>query len=568
MSSISLTDDKVERGFLFAWLFLSIWILACAFVVQGEYGDGYQTIVNSRYFFADSPAYFVQRGPLAAVALWPIEIIVQALNIDPLDVRPYHLFSAALHSAYLFICWLLLRRAPGNAIARLLAFGSAILSVVFYSYAPYLSHDLLPGLMFLLLIFLGHRWLEKQRPTDAAWLVLLGAAVTLIKQTYAIFWVTLFAYAVIAWILRWDGGRIDLRKLLSLALLGAISAVISYLGYSLFIGGELPDESLLTRPIRLMAAVTSQYEEGLTGIFPADIYLRNLHNYGVAAMLLVVPGVVIAFRGTDSRMRMIAFCWLTAAIIVQLIEFREVRYLAFLAPLSAMLIVPVAARLLRQKPAAIILIGLVLLDQVRGLTAAAEQITTAPTANVTRFMNAPQGDGAIYMSNILSFVYDAKSSLRQDRYHGIYHLTPFLMHRLTAGETPIAIIGDMRELGMMEIAPGDRIYYANYQMVRRPPWNDDNRPVDIDNFLLVAGNATTVRLAFSNGRYERVDNDGSYIMFIPSADVGQQMPIISQGIVEPEFAADLFGEIDDRQELEVIGIIVEALCQTGSCSYR
>jgi hypothetical protein len=568
MSSISLTDDKVERGFLFAWLFLSIWILACAFVVQGEYGDGYQTIVNSRYFFADSPAYFVQRGPLAAVALWPIEIIVQALNIDPLDVRPYHLFSAALHSAYLFICWLLLRRAPGNAIARLLAFGSAILSVVFYSYAPYLSHDLLPGLMFLLLIFLGHRWLEKQRPTDAAWLVLLGAAVTLIKQTYAIFWVTLFAYAVIAWILRWDGGRIDLRKLLSLALLGAISAVISYLSYSLFIGGELPDEPLLTRPIRLVAAVSSQYKEGLTGIFPADIYLRNLHNYGVAAMLLVVPGVVIAFRGTDSRMRMIAFCWLTAASIVQLIEFREVRYLAFLAPLSAMLIVPVAARLLRQKPAAIILIGLVLLDQVRGLTAAAEQITTAPTANVTRFMNAPQGDGAVYMSNILSFVYDAKSSLRQDRYHGIYHLTPFLMHRLTAGETPIAIIGDMRELGMMEIAPGDRVYFANYQMVRRPPWNDDNRPVDIDNFLLVAGNATTVRLAFNNGRYERVDNDGSYIMFIPSADVGQLMPIISQGIVEPEIAANLFGEIDDRQELEVIGIIVEALCQTGSCSYR
>ena len=568
MSSPLLTNRIVERGFLFLWSVVTIWIFVCALVVQGEFGDGYQTIVNARYFFADSPAYFVQRGPLAAVALWPVEMLVQALNIDPLDVRPYHLFSGALHSAYLVLCWLLLRSAPGNATARLLAFGTAILSVVFYAYAPYLSHDLLPGLLFLVLIFVAHRWLESQRPVDAAWLVLLGAAVTLIKQTYAIFWVTLFAFAVLAWVLKWDGGRVDFRKLVSLGVLGAISAVISYLGYGLFIGGELPDESLLTRPIRLMAAVTSQYKEELISVFPADTYLRNLHNYGVAAMLMVLPGVIMAFRGTDARMRMIAFCWLGAAIVMQLISFREVRYLAFLAPLSAMLVVPVAAWLLRIKPAAIILIGLVLFDQVRGLSSAADQVSEAPGANVTRFMNAPHGDGAVYASNILSFVYDAKSPLQRDRYHGIYHLTPFLLHRLLEGEIRIAIINDMREIGMMGIAPGDRVYYANYQMVRRPPWNDDNSPVDIESFLQVSGDAATIRLVLSNGQYERVDNDGSYVMFIPSPHVGQQMPIISQGVVTRDSAANLFGIVDDRQDLEVVGIIVEALCQSDSCRFR
>jgi len=126
----------------------------------------------------------------------------------------------------------------------------------------------------------------------------------------------------------------------------------------------------------------------------------------------------------------------------------------------------------------------------------------------------------------------------------------------------------MRELAMAGIMPGDRVYVANDQMIRRPPWTEDNSPVNIEDFIQVAGDAATIRLELTNGQYERVDNDGSYIMFLPSAEVGQQMPIISQGVVAAESAASLFGEISDRQELEVIGVIVRALCQSDTCSYR
>jgi len=568
VSGISLTDHQGERWFLVAWLILSLWLAVCAFLVGGEYGDGYQTIVNSRYFFADSPAYFVQRGPLAAVVLWPVELIVQALGLNPLDVRPYHFLSGLLHSAYLFGCWVMLRRAPGSIVTRLLAFATAILTVVFYAYAPYLSHDLLPGLLFLVMIFLAHRWLERQQLGDAIMLILIGAFVTLVKQTYALFWITIVAFAFLSLVLKSDDGRITLRRWLTLTSFAAASAVISWLGYAWFIGGELPDEPFLLRPIKLAAAIGEQYKEDPGNIFPATIYLRNLHNYGIAAMLLILPGVVAAFRGIDSRMRMIAFCWLASAVIIQLIGFREVRYLAFLAPLSAMLIVPVAAWLLRQKAALVILIGLLLVDQVRGLTMAAKQITTAPQSDVTRFISAPQNDGAFFVSYILSFVYDATSPLWRDRYHGTYHLTPLLLHRLYEGEIHIASSNDMRELAMAGIMPGDRVYVANDQMIRRPPWTEDNSPVNIEDFIQVAGDAATIRLELTNGQYERVDNDGSYIMFLPSAEVGQQMPIISQGVVAAESAASLFGEISDRQELEVIGVIVRALCQSDTCSYR
>jgi len=561
-------ESKLERWFLLAWLLVSVWILASAFLVQGEYGDGYQTIVNARYFFGDSQNYYVQRGPLAAVALWPVETIVSAFALDPLDVRPFHVLSALLHSAYLLGCWVLLRYAPGNTAARLLAFGSAILSVVFYAYAPYLSHDLLPGLFFLLLIFLCHRWLEHQSKTDSLYLVLLGAAVTLIKQTYAIFWFALIFYALVAFMLKWDSGRVTARKLIVLSLLAAVSAAISWLGYGLFIAAELPDVSLLARPLSLMAAVSSQYSEGLSALFASDLYLRNLHNYGIAAMLLVIPGLVMAFRGTDARMRLIAVCWLLAAVIMQLVSFREVRYLAFLAPLTAMLMAPVARSLLAHRVYAVAIIAIVLVDQMRGLTVAAEQITSVARANATEFINAPKSSGTVFASSRLNFVYDSASPLLRDRYHGIFHLTPDLLRGLNEGSVNVVMIEDVRRLGLIGIQPGDRVYYSNYAIVRRPPWSEDNQPTDIEKFVQVAGDAATLRLALINDNYEREDNDGSYILFIPANNVGQAMPVISRGSLPAETAAALFGDILDQNRLDVTGVIVKAMCQADSCTSR
>ena len=564
-----LTDTKLERWFLIAWLLVTVWLIACAFLVQGEYGDGYQTIVNARYFFGDSPNYYVQRGPLAAAGLWPVEAATQALALDPLDVRPYHLFSALLHSTYLFGCWLLLRRAAGNAAARLLAFATAILTVLFYAYAPYLSHDLLPGLFFVLQIFLCNRWLERPNVRDASYLVLIGAGVTLIKQTYAIFWVALVVYAVLAALLRWDNGRVTLRKLFTLGGLAAASAVISWVAFALFIDEQLTDASLLARPLALVSAVATQYRGDMAALFPVGLYLRNLPNYGIGAMLLVIPGLVMAFRGTDARMRMIGFCWLVGAVVMQLVGFREVRYLAFLAPLTAMLIVPVVHQLLKQRIVAMVLVAIVLVDQARGLSVAAAQITSTARIDVVAFLQAPEGNGDVFSSQVLSFVYDAASPLIRDRYHGIYHVTPENLIWLHEGAMNVTTIVDPRALGYSNIKPGDRVYYSNNTIIRTPPWQEQNRPLAIEQFLQVAGNATAVELTLDgDGNYEREENDGSYIMFIPFEEVGPQMPVIARGVISLEIASRLYGVTDTQDRLTVTGVVVEALCQADSCSYR
>ena len=566
--STLINSHRSERWFLLLWLTICVWLLICAFVVQGEYGDGYQTIVNARFLFGDSPNYYVQRGPLPAIVLWPVEMFVKIFSLDPIDVRPHHFLSALLHSVYLLGCWILLRRAPGGDVAKLLAFLAAILSVVFYAYAPFLSHDLLPGLFFLLFIFLTHRWLEHRKHQDAIWLILLGAAVTLIKQTYVIVWFSVLLYAVVAWLAKWDSARIGARQILDLTAMAAGSAVISFTAYALFIGPELPDESFFTRPLTLVSAISGQYGDDFAGMFAVDLYFRNLPNYGIAAMLLVLPGVVFAWRGSDARMRQIAFCWLLAIVVMQLLGFREARYLGFLAPLTAMLIVPVVQKLLAHRATAAILVLIVVFDQYRGIMTAAVPVTAAAKVDVARVINAPPGGGTVHASSVLSFAYHPASPLSRDRYHGFYHLTPLLLSGLYEGRYEIAEIGAPDQLGLSGIEPGDRVYFSNNTLLRRPPWTTDNRPSELDNFLLVAGNVVAVELSLQGGAFERVDNTGSYVMFLPDADIGPRLPRINTGTLSLAAATDLYGDIMQDNRLSVLAVEVHALCQADACSYR
>ena len=557
---------SADKLFRLAWFLLTAWLLVCAFLIQGEYGDGYQTIANARYLFGDSTAFYVQRGPLPAIVLWPVEFIAGLTGADPLDVRPHHFLSAALHSLYLAGCWWCLQRAGGSGIARLFAFGAAILTVVFYAYAPYLSHDLLPGLLFVVMIFLAHRWIDGGGTREAVLLVLLGAAVTLIKQTYALYWVAIVVFAMLSFALRWDRGRVDARRLVLLLGMAAASAALSWLSYALHVGDLAPDSAFLARPLVLVGAIATQYGDDMASAFASDLYLRNLPNYGIAAMLLVLPGVFLALRGQDAWLRAVAVCWIVSAVTIQVVGFREARYLAFLAPLTAMLIVPVIDLAFRHRVAVAVLVAILGFDQFRGLSLAATQLATARTFDVMAFYNAADGDGRVVSSRVLSLAYAAASPLSRDRYHGIYHLTPEMIERLNEGRTDVIGIADPRGLGLAGIRPGDRVFYSNNTLIRNPPWNAANEPNGIDQFLLVAGNAISVRLAAADGSFVREDNDGSYLVFVPAVAAGPQMPAIAAGRLDAASAQRIYGAAADTGYLDVIAVEIRAICQGRTCS--
>jgi hypothetical protein len=567
-SDAHLIHVPSARIFWVLWLVVTAWLVACAFLVNGEYGDGYLTIANSRYFFSDNPLYWLQRGPLAAIMLWPVEVLVELFNIGPFEVTPYHLYSAALHSIYLLGCWWALRTTGASPMARIIAFATAVTTVVFYGFAPYLSHDILPGLLFLLMIFIANRWLNKGGWRDAVLLVLIGTAVVLIKQTYALFWIFIVVYAGMAMLFRWDDGRVDWRRFGTLLGFAALSGVLTFAGYALFIGDDWGHLPWWIRPFAVVVSVTTTFSRSADLVFPADLYLRNLHNLGILAMLLVLPGVIYALRGRNARLRMIAVCWLMSAAVSQIVMFKEVRYVLFLAPLTALLIVPVIELALRKRALLIAMVLIVAVDQFRGFSVAANQLTATATIDPVRFFESAGTKGRVVASEIISFVYDTRSPLLRDSYHGIYHVSARVIFALQENEIEVYELDDTRKLGEADLQPGDRVYVANFSVRRFFPYTPDNSPGVLSEYIAVAGRAAKVMLRREEDGYVVDGYENSPVMLVPDPEVGDVAPLLSTLKFEPDQLESIYGSPQDMDTLEVTGIIVDAICRGDQCRYR
>lgn len=563
---------RINYYFFLCWLLVTCWLLLSAFLTHGEYGDGYTTITNGRYLFGDSLTYNAQRGPLAALMMWPVELFINWTEWNLVDIRPYHFYSGFLHSLYLLGCWILLKytsNSKHSGTARLLAFVIAILSVVFYSFAPYLNHDIIPGLLFLILIYLGHRWFNKPDIKTALWLVLIGSAATFIKQTFAIFWIVLILYALIAYVCRWDNCRVTARKLSLLFVLATFSGIISWIGYGMWLIGDFPNEYMIYRPLLMIGSTSERYGVQFSTLFSQDLYLRNSYNYGIGVLLLIVPGLISAFYKKESRLRMVAVCWLLSIVIMQLITFKEVRYLLFLAPLTAVLIVPVIQYVLKQRMLAFFLVAFILTDQARGWSLAARQISSTAGINVAEFIDASTNKNRLIVSRILTFIYMADSPLERDLYHGIYHLTARIVASLYENKIELVTIEEASDIGQIGIRQGDRIYWANTRTLRGPPWEaTNNKPERTDQLMLISGDAQRVELVRNKNGYATKNYSGYSILFIPDKSVGEQAPILEYSGLTLEQAEQLYGDIQEQETLNVVAVIVKGICQAGQCNYQ
>jgi hypothetical protein len=322
---------------------------------------------------------------------------------------------------------------------------------------------------------------------------------------------------------------------------------------------------MVMRPLVVVDAVWAHYGSEFSSIFSRDLYLINAHNYGIAAMLLVLPSLVFAFRGSDARLRMIAVCWLFIMVIMQVVRFHEVRYLAIFAPLTAILILPVIRVVLRQRALGGILIAVIAIDQFRGLTLAAEQLSSTARIDVTGFIGTPNDGETAFASKNLSFVYMADSPLRHDPYHGIYHLTSSHISNIYGGKLKVEGIDDPRDLGVVGIAPGDRVYYANDTIIRKKPWRSDNVPASLDQLLLVSGTAESMKLVRRNDEYVIAGYEGTLVMLIPGAEMGQAMPLIASSGLTDQQARSLYRNVEQEDGLSIIGVVIRVLCQADRC---
>ena len=71
----------------------------------------------------------------------------------------------------------------------------------------------------------------------------------------------------------------------------------------------------------------------------------------------------------------------------------------------------------------------------------------------------------------------------------------------------------------------------------------------------------------SNGVRSRIQgHDGSYIMFVPRAESGKQMPLIRSGELTAADIQSVYGDIATGNA-QVLGVVVDTLCLADQCTY-
>ncbi len=417
------------RAFWAIFALVCAWLAWAAYRVNIDFDDGYATIVNAQYVLGLSDHYYWQRLPGFSWLLVPAEWLSTAIGLHPLDVRLHHATTALLSAIYLFGVWWLLQRQFGATIPSLLAWMAALLTPVFFSYAPFVNQDILPGLLLLLLIWATSEF--SVRGGRRLWWLMFatGAALALIKQNYALAWVAVLLSQFTLLLLQPEGDRTPWRRVLGVVAAAVAGGVVCFVVYSALLANSFPDTSFWQRPFGVLSTISRMYdgEGGGAAVFYQWIYFRNLSAYGFAAILLMPFGLVLNWRTGDSFQRSVVICLLLLIVAMQIIPFKEVRYLGFLAPLLAVLLVPVLSlawtHSARWRWILLLLIGL---DVTRNLPEAVRLRDNYYSQGVTEFFRelpAPSATKAhIFFDQSLTFVSPESTAFFADRYHRITHI--------------------------------------------------------------------------------------------------------------------------------------------------
>lgn len=470
--------ELVLFGLLFGWL---AWAAA---VVDIEYYDGWDAVSNTRAFAGTTDGgYIPNRAPMMAWLLLPGEALRTATDGDPLDPRPYHLVSAVLHAVYLVGVYWLLCRVWTRGWPVFISFLAAVPTFLFFAYGPYLSHDLFPGLLLLAMVVLMGRWLET--PTWGGWLslVALGAGAALIKQTYGLFWIALPLAALVFWLVpAWRHAAPDLRRIAGLAGGAMAAGLVTWLALGFVLGEVLGNETtpLLLRP---WFVITSVYEMNSQGL--PVVYLRNAPAFGLLTALLFVPGWLLAARShetameaskTTVRLAVAAFPLLVAALHV--IKLREVRYMLFLAPLMALLLVPAVRVLLRRRWTMAALVAVLVVEWLplhpvaRGPEALRLVEPFYRHSELREFVSVirehRQGP-VIYQGPYLGFRPPEVSHLVGDRYNEVFHFGPHHLHHLENLGSDLVLIPPGQSVDA--VPPGTLLVSVRGELLNDMTWD-------------------------------------------------------------------------------------------------
>lgn len=562
----------VRRTVQIAVVLATMWLVAAIYLVNIEFDDGYATIINSKYLLGSAPTYYWQRGPVLAFLLTPAEYLARLWNLEPFNVRIHHALMAVLHCGYLIGTWRFLTDRYGERPSTLIAYLGAVFTVVFFSYAPFLSHDLVPGLVVVWMLSLASRYWAQPTWRTWSWLVCVGATLALIKQTYALVWVVLLLAQLVVVVVFDRNWRPSIRKLGLLSLAAAASAIITWTVYAYFLGSVIEATPLLLRPIVQIKTIAGMYtpEGSAREVFYQWLYLRNLSAYGLVAVVLIGPGLILSLRSSERSHKVAAVFWLLMVAVMQAIPFKEVRYLAFLAPLTALLIVPSAEWAWRRHAVPRILLVLALLAQLAGSGAEALRLKApfyrnAATDFLRPLPRATELAGKFVYATSLSFVSPEKYAFFADRYHRITHISgEHIRFLLGYGPNQYLRLQTFENFDASVLPPGSVLLFVNEIALRAPPFRLDNLTLLSDAFMRSISIAERVTLR-RDGEIYRIDGDVSAPFMLLPAPTIKATPVIAPGHLPVAMLTSLMGLAEAPDQLTLIAFRIRSLCFNQNC---
>lgn len=549
------------------------WLAWSVFQVNIEFDDGYATLTNARFRLGLSEHFYSNRAPLMALLMVPAEVLKNSLGLHPMDVRVAHALTALLHLAYLIGTWFLLVRVHGRDLCALLAYAAALTTPVFFSYAPFLSHDLFPGILALWMVYLADRHLQAPRLRHWMLLVVLGTILAMIKQTFALVWLAIVILTPMLLLLQ-RAKSDQWRAAAGLFAAAATSGIITWFAYGAALAPGFGNEPLWLRPWLQISLVSSNYasEGGAWAAFYPWVYVQNLWAYGILTMMLIVPGLALAiWKGTQLE-RLVALFWLFMVLCLHLTPYKEVRYLAFLAPFNAVLLVPILRRVWQERA---FYRGVVLSVTAIGLAlsaAEAQRIRDSYYAHVISDFLEPLPihdafQGRLIIGAPLSFVSPEGQAYYGDRYHRITHLTLNPIVSAYGYRTGHYLqLDHVRNINASVVRPGDIGLLASGALGRVEPFVRGNRQGLASDFVQVLGVAEIITLQREPGGYRVTGNhDGdTYVVLATSEDT---LPsLLSNGHLDESDARRLFAWVELPAQVEVIAFRVLRRCNLGGCT--
>ena len=412
----------------------TVWVVTAAWIAQIDSSDAYAALSNAEYFLGLTDRYAGQRGPLMALLLVPAEWVANLLMLHPLDIRPHHLSLAGIHSLYLVsIAWMLSREYR-HSLSVWIGFLIVIPNFIFFSYAPFISHDIFPGALFLAMLLLAERFAVTPRLGVWLALVTLGLTVALIKHTYALCWVVVLAARILPTFSFRKQKTTPLSRVLLLFAGAATSGVAAWLIYAWALGGWAPHIEFLWRPYVQIRAIPAAFADDPSVEYPLWFYFRNYPvGFGLLNALLLGPAIYLGLCSASRLRQSLAIAVLLGLIILHLVPFYETRYLSFLMPPVAMLMVPLVRFLwLRRRrwwPALWLLLAI---DLAHAGVEALRIFDPFYSENWFKTFLAPieTAKGPIIITRDFSFAPDQYSPLVADRYHRMFHLVPRRIEQL------------------------------------------------------------------------------------------------------------------------------------------